>query len=70
MLKPGMNEDTKDIGADKRSGPNHFPIFFQNQNLPVLMPLNDFRLRMEILKKPNGPDRIDPRIRYINCVMD
>jgi len=51
MLKPGMNEDTKNIGADKRSGPNHFSIFFQNQNFPVLMPLNDFRLRMEILKK-------------------
>lgn len=62
MLNPGMNEDAKDIGADKRSGPDHFAISFQNQSLPVLMPLKDLRLSMEIFKKLNGPDRIDRNI--------
>jgi len=62
MLKPGMNEYTKYISADKRSGPEHFPIFLNNKNLPVLMPLNDFLFRIEIFKELNGPDRIDQRI--------
>ena len=39
-----MDEDTKKIGPDKRSGPDHFPIFFQNQNLPVLMSLKEASL--------------------------
>jgi hypothetical protein len=57
-LKPGLNEDTEDVVVDNGSGSDYLPIIFSHKNCALLMPLDDFRFRMEVFEIPNGPGRV------------